>query len=266
MGHGGGLLHDAAAELDHHDLAAELANPAQGLDQHIGFLDRSLQRSPPSVAPKATDQSRFPKNEISRRGGAHAGKLLILFGVPGGVNRTPGAAKPQATHKRECYQPGPASHAPPNERRGQPGPGSQESAARTPVGLLQLVERGEHFAVVAIDLDVLPDLAHGAVGADEERGSLDAPGLSCQSGPFPARRRTARPRRVRGRPAGGNSTRTCRGTAGGSRRCRCSRPAVSRPVGRFRPSDRGRHRPRGCSRACRRGDRNRAPRESPAVR
>ncbi len=36
-----GVLHDAAAELDDRDLVAELADPAQRLDQHVGLLNRA---------------------------------------------------------------------------------------------------------------------------------------------------------------------------------------------------------------------------------
>ena len=35
---GGFVFQHAAAELDDRDLVAELANPAQGFDQHVGFL------------------------------------------------------------------------------------------------------------------------------------------------------------------------------------------------------------------------------------
>ena len=37
-----GIFHHAAAELDDRDLVAEAANPAEGLDQHVGFFDRVL--------------------------------------------------------------------------------------------------------------------------------------------------------------------------------------------------------------------------------
>ena len=33
------VLHHAAAELDDGDLVAELADPAEGLDQHVGFCN-----------------------------------------------------------------------------------------------------------------------------------------------------------------------------------------------------------------------------------
>ncbi len=33
------VLHHAAAQLDDRDLVAELADPLQGLDQHVGLLD-----------------------------------------------------------------------------------------------------------------------------------------------------------------------------------------------------------------------------------
>ena len=36
------IFHHAAAELDDRDLVAELANPAEGLDQHVGLLDGSF--------------------------------------------------------------------------------------------------------------------------------------------------------------------------------------------------------------------------------
>ena len=36
------VFHHAAAELDDRDLVAELANPAQGFDQHVGLLDGAL--------------------------------------------------------------------------------------------------------------------------------------------------------------------------------------------------------------------------------
>ena len=37
-----GVFHHAAAELDDGDLVAELADPAQGLDQHVGFFNGFL--------------------------------------------------------------------------------------------------------------------------------------------------------------------------------------------------------------------------------
>ena len=37
------VLHHAAAELDDRDLVAELADPAQGLDQHVGFVNGLFQ-------------------------------------------------------------------------------------------------------------------------------------------------------------------------------------------------------------------------------
>ena len=37
-----GVFHHAAAELDDRDLVAELADPAKGFDQDVGFFDRML--------------------------------------------------------------------------------------------------------------------------------------------------------------------------------------------------------------------------------
>ncbi len=36
------IFHHAAAQLDDGDLIAEAANPAQGLDKHVGFFDGVL--------------------------------------------------------------------------------------------------------------------------------------------------------------------------------------------------------------------------------
>ena len=38
------VLHHAAAELDDRDLVAEPANPAEGFDQRVGFLNGLFQR------------------------------------------------------------------------------------------------------------------------------------------------------------------------------------------------------------------------------
>ena len=39
MAQGRLVVHDAAAELDDGDPVAEAANPAEGLDEHVGLLD-----------------------------------------------------------------------------------------------------------------------------------------------------------------------------------------------------------------------------------
>ena len=44
------VLHDAAAQLDDGHAVAKPANPAQGLDQHVGFLDGVFQRGLPVVS------------------------------------------------------------------------------------------------------------------------------------------------------------------------------------------------------------------------
>ena len=40
------VLHDAATQLDHRCLTAELADPSQGFDQDVGFFDGVLQWGP----------------------------------------------------------------------------------------------------------------------------------------------------------------------------------------------------------------------------
>jgi len=59
------VLHHAAAELDHRDLVAKAADPAQRLDQRVRFLNRLEQGSrsprtlPVELAPTELNQ---PKN------------------------------------------------------------------------------------------------------------------------------------------------------------------------------------------------------------
>jgi hypothetical protein len=50
------VLHHAAAELDDSDLVAKTPNPAERLDERIGFLDRFLQRC--DLPGKRTQSSR----------------------------------------------------------------------------------------------------------------------------------------------------------------------------------------------------------------
>ena len=46
------VLHDAAAQLDDSGLAAELADPLEGFDQDVGFLNSFFQRFTPTVGSK----------------------------------------------------------------------------------------------------------------------------------------------------------------------------------------------------------------------
>ena len=46
------VFHDAAAELDDGDFAAELADPREGFDQDVGFLNGFFQRLAPKLGGK----------------------------------------------------------------------------------------------------------------------------------------------------------------------------------------------------------------------
>ena len=60
------VLHHAAPQLDHGDLAAKLADPPEGLDQYVGFLNRFFQQYVSPGRRKASKR-RFPGRKRLRR-------------------------------------------------------------------------------------------------------------------------------------------------------------------------------------------------------
>ena len=70
MGHRPLVFHDAAAELDHGDFAAKLADPLEGFDQRVGLLNGFLQRIAPGTEgdPSEAGATSLPEQAASRAG------------------------------------------------------------------------------------------------------------------------------------------------------------------------------------------------------
>src|SRR4051812_26421397 len=152
--------------------------PCAPASRPMSRSDRNLRPcSQPMAAGTRSDQStpRPPKNARAPARSASA----AVTSPP--LSST--AAIPVATSRTPCTSP----TAPPERSRRRPW-ASQESAwtvrtrsgrstGRSPLrrGRVEVAQRREHLVVVGVGLDLLDDLAHHAVGVDDERRAAGAP-------------------------------------------------------------------------------------------